>query len=235
MILIQEQFISMTNILLMKRLFWVALTFVFSLPNLVQGQESNLGNWLIYIGNKQLNEKWNLHHEVQYRNYDAIGDLEQLLLRTGLGYTFGESKKNILLGYGYILSENYTSESDPKVSVNEHRIFQQFISKQKLGKLKLSHRYRFEQRFVESDFKMRLRYFLGVNIPIISKEESKYYFSAYNELFLNTKSKLYDRNRLYGGFGYHLSEKVRLEMGYMNQFFNKGSRDQLNILAFVNL
>lgn len=235
MILIQEQFISMTKNKLIKRSFWVALTLVFALPNLVQGQESNLGNWLIYIGNKQLNEKWNLHHEVQYRNYDAIGDLEQLLLRTGLGYTFGESKKNILLGYGYILSENYNSEMDPKKSVNEHRIFQQFISKQKLGKLKLSHRYRFEQRFVESDFKMRVRYFLGVNVPISSEEENKYYFSAYNELFLNTKSKLYDRNRLYGGFGYHLNKKVRLELGYMNQFFNEGSRDQLNIFAFVNL
>ena len=235
MILIQEQFISMTKNKLIKRSFWVALTLVFALPNLVQGQESNLGNWLIYIGNKQLNEKWNLHHEVQYRNYDAIGDLEQLLLRTGLGYTFGESKKNILLGYGYILSENYNSEMDLKKSVNEHRIFQQFISKQKLGKLKLSHRYRFEQRFVESDFKMRVRYFLGVNVPISSKEENKYYFSAYNELFLNTKSKLYDRNRLYGGFGYHLNKKVRLELGYINQFFNEGSRDQLNIFAFVNL
>jgi len=235
MILIQEQFISMTKNKLIKRSFWVALTLVFALPNLVQGQESNLGNWLIYIGNKQLNEKWNLHHEVQYRNYDAIGDLEQLLLRTGLGYTFGESKKNILLGYGYILSENYNSEMDLKKSVNEHRIFQQFISKQKLGKLKLSHRYRFEQRFVESDFKMRVRYFLGVNVPISSEEENKYYFSAYNELFLNTKSKLYDRNRLYGGFGYHLNKKVRLELGYMNQFFNEGRRDQLNIFTFVNL
>ncbi len=235
MILIQEQFISMTKNKLIKRSFWVALTLVFALPNLVQGQESNLGNWLIYIGNKQLNEKWNLHHEVQYRNYDAIGDLEQLLLRTGLGYTFGESKKNILLGYGYILSENYNSEMDLKKSVNEHRIFQQFISKQKLGKLKLSHRYRFEQRFVESDFKMRVRYFLGVNVPISSEEENKYYFSAYNELFLNTKSKLYDRNRLYSGFGYNLNKKVRLELGYMNQFFNEGRRDQLNIFTFVNL
>jgi hypothetical protein len=225
----------MTKNKLIKRSFWVALTLVFALPNLVQGQESNLGNWLIYIGNKQLNEKWNLHHEVQYRNYDAIGDLEQLLLRTGLGYTFGESKKNILLGYGYILSENYNSEMDLKKSVNEHRIFQQFISKQKLWRLKLSHRYRFEQRFVESDFKMRVRYFLGVNVPISSEEENKYYFSAYNELFLNTKSKLYDRNRLYGGFGYHLNKKVRLELGYMNQFFNEGRRDQLNIFTFVNL
>ena len=235
MISIQEQFVFMTKSKLTKRLLWVGLTWVFALPNLIHAQDSNLGNWLLYIGNKQLNEKWNLHHEVQYRNYDAIGDLEQLLLRTGLGYTFGESERNILLGYGYILSENYTSDSDPKVRVNEHRIFQQFISKQKLGKLKLSHRYRFEQRFVESDFKMRIRYFLGLNIPISSKEQNKYYFSAYNELFLNTKSKLYDRNRLYGGFGYQLDKIVRLEMGYMNQFFNKESRDQFNIVAFVNL
>ena len=99
----------------------------------------------------------------------------------------------------------------------------------------MSHRYRFEQRFVESDFKMRIRYFLGLNIPISSKEQNKYYFSAYNELFLNTKSKLYDRNRLYGGFGYQLDKIVRLEMGYMNQFLNKESRDQFNIVAFVNL
>ena len=46
-----------------------------------------------------------------------------------------------------------------KSDVNEHRIFQQFTSKQKIGSMSLSHRYRFEQRFVESDFKMRLRYF----------------------------------------------------------------------------
>ena len=27
-------------------------------------QENGLGNWLIYIGSKQLNSKWNLHHEI---------------------------------------------------------------------------------------------------------------------------------------------------------------------------
>jgi len=73
----------------------------------MKSQEKGPGNWLVYIGSKQLNSKWNLHHEVQYRNYNAIGDLEQLLLRTGLGYNLGK-KSNLLLGYGYINSENYT-------------------------------------------------------------------------------------------------------------------------------
>ena len=204
------------------------------LPISAQSQDSDFGNWLIYIGNKKLSQKWNLHNEVQYRNYNAIGDLEQLLLRVGLGYTFNESKNNVLLGYGYILSENYLDNNTDKVSINENRIFQQFTSKQKIGIVSLNHRYRFEQRFVQSDFKMRLRYFLGLNIPLTKKENNKLYFSAYNEIFLNTEPAVFDRNRLYGGIGYRINKNIRLEAGYMNQFFEKNSRDQLNIITFVN-
>ena len=162
------------------------LTLLFMFPIVSYSQDSNLGNWLIYIGNKKLNEKWNIHNEVQYRNYNGIGDLEQLLLRTGVGYNLTENNNNILLGYGYILSENYVGDTDDKVSINEHRIFQQFTTKQSLWKVKLSHRYRFEQRFVEDDFKMRFRYFLGINIPLQYKEDAKnpLYLSAYNEIFL---------------------------------------------------
>ena len=211
----------------------VALMLCLTLPNFLKAQDSDFGNWLIYFGNKKINSKWNIHHEIQYRNYNAIGDLEQLLLRTGLGYTFNEGKNNILLGYGYILSENYVNNTDDKISTNEHRIFQQFISAQNIGSVKLNHRYRFEQRFIEDDFKMRFRYFLGLNIPF--KSTSPFYFSAYNELFLNTESAIFDRNRLYGGIGYQLNENIKLETGYMNQFFETTSRDQLNIMLFVTL
>lgn len=206
------------------------------LPFYGLSQDSNLGNWLIYIGSKELKNGWNIHNEVQYRNYDAIGDLEQLLLRTGLGYNLTENNNNLLLGYGYILSENYVGDTDQKVSVNEHRIFQQFTTKQKVGILSLSHRYRFEQRFVESDFKMRFRYFLGLKVSLQNNEDGNnpLYLSAYNEIFLNTKSAIFDRNRLYGGLGYQFSKQLRLEIGYMNQFFETSSRDQINVIAFVN-
>ena len=206
------------------------------LPFYGLSQDSNLGNWLIYIGSKELKNGWNIHNEVQYRNYDAIGDLEQLLLRTGLGYNLTENNNNLLLGYGYILSENYVGDTDQKVAVNEHRIFQQFTTKQKVGMLSLSHRYRFEQRFVESDFKMRFRYFLGLKVSLQNNEDGNnpLYLSAYNEIFLNTKSAIFDRNRLYGGLGYQFSKQLRLEIGYMNQFFETSSRDQINVIAFVN-
>ncbi|WP_370477553.1 DUF2490 domain-containing protein [Tamlana flava] len=215
-----------------KKASRVALALLLMLPFFIHAQDSNFGNWLIYIGNKKINAKWNVHNEVQYRNYNAVGYLEQLLLRTGLGCTFNEGKNNVLLGYGYILSENYIGNTNNKISVNEHRIFQQFTSKQNIGSVKLNHRYRFEQRFVASDFKMRLRYFLSLNIPF--KESGPFYFSAYNEIFLNTESAIFDRNRLYGGLGFQVNENLKLEAGYMNQFFETSGRDQFNIIAFVN-
>lgn len=206
------------------------------LPFFSNAQESDFGNWMIYIGNKKLNTKWNIHNEIQYRNYNAIGDLEQLLIRVGLGYNLTENNNNVLLGYGYILSDNYIDNSSDKVSVNEQRIYQQFATKQNVGKLILSHRYRFEQRFIESNFKMRFRYFLSLNYPLKTFKESNslLYAAAYNEIFLNTESPVFDRNRLFGGLGWKLNNKLKFEIGYMNQFFENSERDQINLIMFFN-
>ncbi|MFT7377117.1 MAG: hypothetical protein ACI88Z_000943, partial [Sphingobacteriales bacterium] len=98
------------------------------------------------------------------------------------------------------------------------------------------HRYRFEQRFVEENFKMRFRYFLTLNAPLTKNEnnEVSFYLSAYNEIFLSTEPSVFDRNRLYGGLGYHVNKYLRVELGYMNQFFEFSGRDQINLIAFLN-
>lgn len=199
-------------------------------------QDSDIGNWMLYLGNKKINERWNWHNEVQYRNYNFIGDLSQLLIRTGLGYNLTENNNNFLLGYGYILTQNYVEDSDEKVDINEHRIFQQFITKQKIGVVGVQHRYRFEQRFIEGDFRLRFRYFLAINVPLNNKEviDKTWYLSAYNEIFLNTEENFFDRDRLYGGLGYRFSPLIRIEAGYMNQFLNGPNSDQLNMVAFIN-
>ncbi len=220
------------NLHIQKR--WLVL--ILLLPTLVFCQKSELGTWYGYTGSKQIDSLFNWHHEVQYRTYNAIDDLEQLLLRTGIGYNLSENNNNILLGYGYILSENYVGDTSDKVSVNEHRIFQQFITKQEFKYLSLQHRYRFEQRFVEEDFKMRFRYFLSLAIPlnIAINDEKPFYLSAYNEIFLNTENQVFDRNRLYGALGWKLNSSFRVELGYMNQFLPTTNSDQITVMTFLN-
>ena len=220
----------------MKKLIFPILFFI-SLSGIAQ--DSDLGNWIIYFGNKQINPKWNWHHEVQYRNYNTIGDLEQLLLRTGIGYNLGEKNHNLLLGYGYILSQNYIPATDDKFDINEHRIYQQYIAKHGFSVSSVQHRLRFEQRFVEDDFALRFRYFLAFNVPLNNKamDENTWYLSIYNELFLNVQEEgddFFDRDRLYGGLGYKLNKKLRFELGYMNQFLTDFNRDQINMMAFVS-
>lgn len=220
------------NMKYLSSLLWA----LFLVPVVATAQDSNLGNWVLLFGNKQLSEKVNWHHEVQYRNYNVAGDLEQLLLRTGIGINVRENA-NLLLGYGFIRSENYINEEDKEV-VNEHRIYQQFITKQKLGKLSLQHRYRFEERFVEDNFRLRFRYFLGANYQLWKDDQEDsdkmFYLSMYNEIFLNTVQNAFDRNRLYGGLGYKLSKALKFEVGYMNQFLANGNRDQVNLVVFYN-
>lgn len=203
----------------------------------MQAQDSETGNWLIYIGSKKINDKWNWHHEVQYRNYNFIGDLEQLLLRTGFGVNLTPGNNNLLLGYGYILSENYIAGTDDKISIGEHRIFQQFITKQSFGRVSIQHRYRIEERWVEdSDFKWRFRYFLALNIALSNKElvPGTWYLSLYDEVFLNGQDAVFDRNRMYAALGYRVSPQLKVELGFMSQVFEKRSRGQLQIASFAN-
>ncbi|MEZ4934626.1 MAG: DUF2490 domain-containing protein [Saprospiraceae bacterium] len=219
----------------MKKIIFAFLLLFFSTIGFVQN--SDLGNWMIYFGNKKIDSKWNWHHEVQYRNYNVAGDLEQLLLRTGIGFNITENNNNLLLGYGYIHSQNYTGNSDEKLNVNEHRVFQQFITRQSFSRVKLQHRYRFEQRWIEAtDFRLRFRYFLAFNIAINNSDivDNTWYGSVYNEIFINDDQVIFDRNRLYFGVGYNLNSTAKFELGYMNQFLNNGKRDQINIITFIN-
>jgi len=216
----------------MKKLLLLVFTFT---TFFAQAQDSNVGNWINYFGNKKIDSKWNWHNELQYRNYNAVGDLEQLLIRTGIGYNLSENNNNLLLGYGFILSQNYISE-DEKVRVDEHRIYQQFVTKQSFGKFRVSHRYRLEERFVEEDFKVRFRYFLALKYLLNTRDfnDDTFYLTAYNEIFINAKTNIFGRNRLYGGLGYKLNKLARFELGYMNQFFAVGGRDQLNMNVFLS-
>ncbi len=218
----------------MQRTLILSLLIVFSSINLA-AQPAEPGGWLYYFGNQKINSKWNWHNEVQHRNYTPTGALEQLLLRTGLGYSFG-SGQNILLGYGFISANNYPIDSETPVNVNEHRIYQQYIKQEQYGRLYLQHRYRFEERFLNDTFKFRYRYFMLAQIPLnhSSIQANTFYLAGYNELFIHhDEGNYYDRNRTALMLGYSFTPQLRVEVGAMTQFLPTSSRTQITI-GFVN-
>ncbi len=210
---------------------------LFSLCSNAIAQKTDYGNWMIYFGNKAINKKWNWHHEVQYRNFNTIGDLEQLLLRTGIGYNLSENNNNILLGYAYIKSNKYLANTSDIVETNEHRIYQQFITKQSFKGINILHRYRLEERFMNDDINLRFRYFLSLNIPLNKAimEKNTLYASIYNEIFLNTKKPTFDRNRFYTALGYMVTSNLKFELGTMTQMLESGNRSQFQIVCFNNI
>lgn len=214
----------------MRTLVFLLLPFVYFC------QTSDVGNWYIYFGNNRLSERFTLHNEVQWRNYDHGRDLEQLLLRAGLGYDLTPKNNTVLLGYGFIHSQQYVDKTTKKFT-DEHRVFQQFNSKKKVGRFYLQQRLRIEERFVAATFGLRFRCFLGINIPINRSEmvPNAFYVSAYNEVFLNQKEPIFDRNRVYGALGYVVTNNLKFELGFMSQIQKDKQRPQFQLVLYNTL
>ncbi|WP_438962635.1 DUF2490 domain-containing protein [Nonlabens sp.] len=189
--------------------------------------QSQTGAWYMYFYNTKFeNSNWGIQGDFQYRDWQGLGDMEQLLLRSGLTYNPKNTNVTLTLGYAHITSGEY---GDSNATSGESRIYQEALLPQKIGKrFYLTHRFRYEQRFVEhQDFRTRYRYNLFLNVPLNKTDLSKkaIYLALYNELFINGQTdigndrsvELFDRNRTYIGAGYALTDKLRLQLGWMNQ------------------
>ncbi len=223
---------------LVKTILFFSLIFIAVTATLAQSP-SKLGGWYMYFANAQFRTSpFSLHAEVQYRNHKIIGDLEQLLLRSGLQYNLKDKSATFTAGYGYILTQREGAENQ---SVSENRMYQEALLRQRIGRVFINHRFRFEERFIENrSFCTRYRYALFLNIPLNKKDLSKnaWYLALYNEVFLNGHSKddlpVFDRNRLYGALGYKIQDQLGIQLGYMSQNFGPSSKEQVQLSVHHN-
>ena len=202
-----------------------------------QVDESETGAWYMYFYNHQFRDsQFGIQGDFQYRDWQGLGDMEQLLLRSGLTFTPKDSGIMFTLGLANITSGQFGENDDTS---NENRIYQEALIPQKLGsRFYLTHRFRYEQRFVEGqDFRTRYRYNLFLNVPLNRKELSPkaIYVALYNELFINGQQQIgdnrsveiFDRNRTYLGMGYVLNPQIRFQLGWMNQKTENWGKGQL--------
>ena len=224
-----------------KRFYLLIFGASFFLPKLGEAQidENKLGAWYMYFFNTTFKKSvWGVQGDVQYRNWNTGGDLEQLLLRGGLTYAPKNANIKFTLGYGHVTSGSYGEDQSTST---ESRIYQEALFPVQFGnRFYTTHRFRYEQRFVENqDFRTRYRYNFFLNIPLnkANMEAKSIYLALYNELFINGQSSIgndlyvevFDRNRFYVAMGYILKEGLKLQFGLMNQTTNNWRKNQFQL------
>lgn len=209
-------------------------TFICSITTYAQDTgEDELGAWYMYFGTNKVSEKLSIHTEAQFRFYETASNFNQLLLRTGLNYHISPEAM-ATFGYGFISTDGTFEEFPEEENSTEHRIFEQFILKNAVGKFKFEHRYRLEQRFIsfldENDTQHRARYRLQLTYPL----NDKWFLNAYDEVFLNLQDEVFGQNRLYGALGYKVNAQLSLQAGYLKNHFPNGKFDRLQLAVFFN-
>ncbi|HZW63841.1 MAG TPA: DUF2490 domain-containing protein [Flavobacteriaceae bacterium] len=222
----------------------VYVVFFLSLTSIKAQNPNQLGGWYMYFYTYNFNESnFGIQGDIQYRNWNIVGDLDQLLLRSGVTYSPKNSGVKFTLGYAHITSGTLGESSRTSV---ESRIYQEVLMPQKIGnRVYITHRFRYEQRFVENqDFRTRYRYNLFLNIPLNKKnfEMKTFYATLYNELFINGEQTIgnentvefFDRNRTYLGLGYVLNSNMKVQLGWMNQKTDALGKGQLQVSLHHN-
>mgnify|MGYP003384013324 FL=1 len=214
---------------------------IFLLPNVGKSQfdQDQLGAWYMYFFNTTFKESsFGVQGDIQYRNWNMGGDLEQLLIRGGVTYKPKNANIKFTLGYGNITKGAF---GESTTTTSESRIYQEALIPTKLSnRFNLTHRFRYEQRFNDGqDLRTRYRYNLFVNIPITkSKLEAKaVYLALYNEIFINgqrnigngVRVEIFDINRFYSAIGYIIDPKAKIQIGIMRQSTDNWSKNQLQV------
>lgn len=149
----------------------------------------------------------------------------------------------VSLNGGYAFIETYPYGDYPAAyTFPEHRIYEQAVVRNPVGKVNLSHRFTLEQRFVgavsminnekqvDYNYLNRFRYRLRGEIPVVNKPGNKPFLSMIlqDEVFIgwgkNVGANVFDQNRMGVLAGIRLSPAVKIETGYINQFVQQPRR-----------
>ncbi len=162
------------------------------------------------------------------------------MLRTGVNFAI---RKDVSINAGCAFAETFPYGDYPSATAfPEHRIFEQVVIKNPVGKMDISQRITLEQRFVGKvviqngsketnyTFLNRMRYRIRTEIPLNKTNPGKNGWSIVlmDEIFIgsgkNIGANIFDQNRLAVLVGYKLNKSIKIEAGYLNQILQQGKR-----------
>jgi hypothetical protein len=157
-------------------------------------------------------------YEAQPRFGDDASQVNQLLLRTAVGYKFADHW-SIWQGYAW------TPDIEPKFKT-ENRIYQQLLYNQKFPAIKLMSRTRLEERWIKDvpGTAVRFRTLLRGQVPLA--DQGRWGFVIQDEIFFNLNSPTngpdggLDQNRVFAGINRSINDHLNVDAGYQLQTVN---------------
>ncbi len=198
--------------------------------------DRNAIGWYVYNGDHKLSKRWELHTEYQWRRVELIRSWQQSLARIGLGYKITD---RIKLGGSYTFFTTFPygdyPVADAGVPTIESRTHEDIQLSDKVGVVKLSHRFRLEQRWLglgadtnprhikSWEYQNRARYQISGTVPLkgVTIDDGEWYVNFFDELFIgfgrNVGQNVFNQNRISGGLGYQIRDAFKIELNYLNQ------------------
>ncbi|WP_245776789.1 DUF2490 domain-containing protein [Spirosoma endophyticum] len=236
----------LAKIFLSRRLVVSGLLGLLSIAGYSQNRvlDHNAIGWYVYNGDHKLSKRWALHTEYQWRRIDLIRSWQQSLARLGLIRKVSD-RVSVSAGYTYFTTYPYGRypQADAGVPYPEHRLYEDLKLNDTLGRLKLTHRFRLEQRWLGTladqnprevaqwDFQHRIRYQISGEFPLQGNavDDGEFYVNFFDELFIGfgrkVEQNIFNQNRLSGGIGYQISDNVKLELNFLNQVVQHAEAD----------
>ncbi|WP_340155912.1 DUF2490 domain-containing protein [uncultured Winogradskyella sp.] len=214
----------------MKNYIYIFIIAIFTQTQL-QAQntgESKLGSWYEITSSNRVSDKYSLFGSLTSWNYELPAEKTHLFLGiVGANYHLN-TKTSIGIGYAYgDIDSSFEVNNTPHTK--EHRILEQLVFNHKLNKIKLSQRFRLEQRFLEYEteniLKHRLRYRFKGKIPI----NNTLFVSIYDEIHFYLNQFDFQQNRVFAGLGFSFDKNIKAEFGYARHSFKTKSFNRLSV------
>ncbi|MBL7965169.1 MAG: DUF2490 domain-containing protein [Flavobacteriales bacterium] len=200
--------------------------------------DPNANLWVSHWGDQRLSERWSVHTEAHWRRANLGRDWQQLLLRPAVNFHLNDQVM-FTLGYSYYFNYQYGAFPIPFQNW-EHHLFQQVqLNNHAIGRVRLQHRFRMEQRFIAKlvasagdptegvfdryTYQSRFRYRVWLTVPLGHEtiQPGVFSFNFYDEVFLNFgdsgRLDYIQQNRISALLGYQVNKPFSVLLGYLYQ------------------
>ncbi|MBD1366694.1 DUF2490 domain-containing protein [Mucilaginibacter sp. ZT4R22] len=198
-------------------LFTLMMVLSFSTAN---AQNNKTGTWgiatVVLPGDST--HRWGGYVELQARSNTFFNQFFYYETKGGVSYDIAKNY-SALIGTGRYITYDYNDLDGPP-TVKEFRMWEQLTINSFLERIKIEHRYRAEQRWLNGIYRNRFRYRLNLVVPLNHKkiQAKTFFISVFDEIFLNNKAPHFERNRFSAAFGYQFDKSLSVQAGYLDQY-----------------